>query len=238
VTTRDTLFDGCVILAQPARGEGYRTNVDALLLADFARARGGAKVAFDLGSGVGAVALALLHWSACDRAVLVEVDANASALARANLEANGWSARAKVIADDVARAARVHRGEAQLVVCNPPYVAPGRGRVAKVSARARARSGDLASFVVAARMLLGRRGRACFVYPAREMLTFFASLRASGLEPKRVRAVRAASTDPARVVLVEAMAAKPGGLVIEPDLVEREGAGYSPELARIVAGAA
>jgi len=70
------------------------------------------------------------------------------------------------------------------------------------------------------------------------MLTFFASLRASGLEPKRVRAVRAASTDPARVVLVEAMAAKPGGLVIEPDLVEREGAGYSPELARIVAGAA
>jgi tRNA1Val (adenine37-N6)-methyltransferase len=95
--------------------------------------------------------------------------------------------------------------------------------------------------VVAARMLLGRRGRACFVYPAREMVSLFESLRASGLEPKRVRAVRATEIEPARIVLVEAMAAKAGGLVVEPDLVERCSAlrgtpGYSPELARIIAG--
>lgn len=238
MTTRDTLFDGRVTLAQPVRGEGYRTNVDALLLAHFARTSGpAAKTAFDLGSGVGAVALALLHWKACHRAVLVEIDEAAAALARANLEANGWSARGEVLCEDVAEAARAHRGEAHLVVCNPPYVPLGHGRVPKGTSRARARSGDLAAFIAAARLVLARRGRACFIYPAREMVTLFASLRSAGLEPKRMRAVRATAPVPARVVLVEARAAKAGGLVVEHDLVEREGSGYSPELARILAGA-
>ncbi len=235
--TRDTLFDGRVALAQPARREGYRTNVDALLLAQFARASGSrVETAFDLGSGVGAVALALLHWDACERAVLVELDDDAAALARGNVAANGWSSRAEVHAADVARAAREHRGEAQLVVCNPPYVPLGHGRVAEGASRARARSGDVAAFITAARLLLGRRGRACFVYPAPSLITLVASLRAAGLEPKRMRLVRATSTDHARIVLVEARAAKAGGLVIEPDLIERTGGGYSPELTRIIAG--
>jgi tRNA1(Val) A37 N6-methylase TrmN6 len=239
-STQDTLFGGKVTLAQPARGEGYRVNVDALLLADFARPPsregGRAKVAFDLGAGVGAVALALLHWDAIERAVLVEDDPVATKLARANLETNGWSERSEVLAVDVARAAQVHRGEARLVVCNPPYFAPERGRVARVAARGRARSGDLAAFVDAARLLLGRRGRACFVYPARELATLVATFRASGLEPKRMRFVRARAAEPARIVLVEAMAAKPGGLVIERDCIERVGEAASAEVGRIVAG--
>jgi tRNA1Val (adenine37-N6)-methyltransferase len=234
--THDTLFGGQVALAQPPRGEGYRVNVDALLLADFARRGGRAKTAFDLGAGVGAVALALLHWDAVERVVLVENDPEAAALARANLEANGWTARGEVIESDVSRAAEGRRGEARLIACNPPYFAPGRGRIARGAARGRARSGELAAFVEAARLLLGRRGRVCFVYPARELATFLQTLRASGLEPKRMCAVRATSSDPARVVLVEAMAAKPGGLVIEADRVEREGKGIASEVARIIAG--
>ncbi|HEY2516385.1 MAG TPA: hypothetical protein VGI39_36190, partial [Polyangiaceae bacterium] len=59
--TNDTLFGGRVQLAQPGRGEGYRVNVDAILLADFARRAPRARAAVDLGAGVGAVSLALLH---------------------------------------------------------------------------------------------------------------------------------------------------------------------------------
>jgi tRNA1Val (adenine37-N6)-methyltransferase len=236
VTSSSTLFGGRLVVAQPARSEGYRVNVDALILADFARARGRARTAFDLGAGVGSVALALLHWNACERAVLIEIDAPAASLARANLEANGWIARAEVIAGDVARAARAHRGEAHLVVCNPPYTAPGRGRTPTSAARARARSGDLGAFVTAARLILGRRGRACFVYPAPELVTLVTTLRSAGLEPKRIRAVRATADTPARVVLIEAVAGKPGGVVLEPDLVERAQGALTAELARIVAG--
>jgi tRNA1Val (adenine37-N6)-methyltransferase len=218
--THDTLFGGQVQLSQPARGAGYRVNVDALHLADFARDGGRARVAFDLGAGVGAVSLALLHRDAVERVVLVEIDPEAAALARVNLHANGWTGRGEVLTQDVSLAARARAGEARLVVCNPPYFAPGRGRVAKVPARGLARTGELAAFVDAARRLLGRRGRACFVYPAREMATLFELLRKSGLEPKRMRVVRATSTDAARVVLVEAMAAKPGGLVFMPDVID------------------
>jgi tRNA1Val (adenine37-N6)-methyltransferase len=234
--TKDTLFGGRLKLAQPARGAGYRVNVDALLLAEFARCRGRARVAFDLGSGVGAVSLALLHHDAVERVTLVELDEHAAELARDNLAANGWTARGDVLATDVAAAARAHRGRANLVVCNPPYVAPGRGREASGAARARARSGDLASFVDAARVLLGRRGRACFVYPAGELVTFVETLRARGLEPKRARPVRADARSPARVILVEAMAAKRGGLVLERDLIERHRGEPSSELRAIVAG--
>ncbi len=235
--TRDTLFEGRVRLAQPARGEGYRVNVDALLLAHFARRSGRvARVAFDLGAGVGAVSLALLHWGAAARAVLVEIDEATASLARENLEANGWSARADVVAESATIAARRHRGEAHLVVCNPPYFAPGRGHAPSVAARSRARTGELRTFTDAARALLARRGRACFVYPARETATLFEALRASGLEPKRARAVRSAAEEPARVLLVEAMAAKPGGLILEPELIERDARGPSKELRGVLAG--
>ncbi|HEY2518380.1 MAG TPA: methyltransferase, partial [Polyangiaceae bacterium] len=176
-------------------------------------------------------------WKAVERVLLVEVDPTAAALAQANLRANGWSGRAEVVTGDAAEAMRARRGEAQLVVCNPPYFPPGRGRPARGEARGRARAGELDGFVAAAREALGRRGRACFVYPARELLALLATLRTAGLETKRMRFVRAAAEDPARVVLVEAAPAKEGGLVVEPDLVEREGDHASPALARLVAGA-
>jgi tRNA1Val (adenine37-N6)-methyltransferase len=216
----DAIFGGRVVLHQPARGAGYRMNVDALLLAEFARGRR-ATTAFDLGAGVGGVSLALLHFGAARRVVMVEIDDAAAALARRNLVDNGWSDRGEVVHGDVAEVAEARRGEAQLVVCNPPYVEPGRGRVARHAAVGRARSGELARFVVAARAVAGRRARVCFVYPAGEAATLFATLRASGLEPKRMRTVHATPTAPARVVLVEAQPAKAGGLVVMPPLVER-----------------
>jgi tRNA1Val (adenine37-N6)-methyltransferase len=241
-STNDALFGGRITLVQPARGEGYRANVDALLLADFAAGGAGetrrARVAYDLGAGVGAVALALFHRDAAGRAVLVEVDEDAARLADENLAANGFAERAVVVARDVTSAARAHRGEADLVVCNPPYVAPGRGRAAKGASRASARLGDVSAFVAAARLILGRRGRAAFIYPARELVTFLHLLRARGLEAKRLRTVRATANDPARVVLVEAMPAKAGGLVVEPELVEREEGAPTPEMIRITLGAA
>ena len=229
-STRDALFGGRVLLEQPPRGAGYRVNVDALLLAAFARARAPVETAFDLGAGVGAVALSLLHFGAAKRVVLVEIDGSAAALARKNLAANGWGESAEVVHADVRDAARDRPAEAQLVVCNPPYVEPGRGRVSPVAARARARSGALAVFVEAARAIAGRRARVCFVYPARELATLCAALRSAGLEPKRVRAVHASPDAPARVVLVESQPAKAGGLSVMPPLVERIGGGYSAEM--------
>jgi tRNA1Val (adenine37-N6)-methyltransferase len=247
--TQDALFGGSVVLFQPLRGAGYRTNVDALLLAGFAAtpvplpgspglarrdvpARPAA-TAFDLGAGVGAVGLALLRFGAARRVVFVEIDEAPAAMARRNLDANGWTDRGEVVRGDVRDVARARRGEASLVVCNPPYVAPGRGRVAP--AQSRARIGDLGVFVHAARQVAGRRARVCFVYPAYELATLLARLATEGLHAKRVRLVHATAKSPARIALVEAQASRPGGLVVLPPLVEREARGYTPEMESLLA---
>ncbi len=216
--TSDTLFEGAVKLAQPARGSGYRVNVDALLLGRFAAegASAGRRAtsAWDLGAGVGAVALSLLHASAADSVVLVERDPEAASLAVANLAANGWAARGRVLHADVATLEE--SGVADLVVCNPPYTPPGRGRAGSVPARHAARAGELGLFVAAARRVLARRGRVCFVYPAPELVTLLSTFRDHGLEAKRLRFVHARPHLASRVALVEAKAAKAGGLVVLP----------------------
>ena len=252
--TQDALFGGSVVLFQPPRGAGYRTNVDALLLAAFAaspvlpssssssgsgvvpqvptRSRPAA-VAFDLGAGVGAVGLALLRFGAAKRVVFVEIDELAAAMARRNLDANGWTDRGEVVRGDVTDVGRARRGEASLVVCNPPYVAPGRGRVSP--AEARARSGEIDGFVEAARQVAGQRARVCFVYPAAELGALYTTLSSEGLHPKRVRFVHGTPSAPARIVLVEARAGRPGGLQVMPPLVERSARGYTPEMETLLA---
>ncbi len=233
--TQDALFGGSVVLFQPPRDAGYRTNVDALLLAGFATSSKVAGVAFDLGAGVGAVGLALLRLGAARRVVLVEVDAHPAAMARRNLDANGWTDRGEVVRGDVRDVARARRGEAALVVCNPPYVAPGRGRPSPVQALAQARSGDLSTFVEAARQLAGRKARVCFVYPAAELGALLSTLAAEGLHAKRLRFVHGTPEAPARIALVEAQAARAGGLHVLPALVERGARGYTPEMQALLA---
>ena len=266
--TQDALFGGSVVLFQPPRGAGYRTNVDALLLAGFAatpsglpraadtaasetesavelgahnprrgRGRNGkaAAVAFDLGAGVGAVGLSLLRLGAARRVVLIEIDEQPAAMARRNLDANGWTELGEVVRADVRDVARSRRGEASLVVCNPPYISPGHGRVSP--AQARARSGRLGTFVEAARQLAGRHARVCFVYPAHALSTLLSTLASEGLHAKRLRFVHARPGAPARVALVEAVAGKAGGLQVMPPLVERGLGGYTPEMQTLLARA-
>lgn len=203
-------------LHQPAKKAGYRVNADAFLLADFAGAPRRVAHALDLGSGVGAVGLSLLHGERADRVTFVDFDAELVSLAARNIEENGWIHRAEVIHADVAKL----DATADLVVCNPPYVEPGRGRAPSPSV-ARARQGSLSVFLDCARRVMGRRARVCLVYPAIETTTLFAELRKRGLEPKRARFVHAKPSQSARIVLVECAAGKAGGLVVEPPRYEK-----------------
>ncbi|MET0592962.1 MAG: methyltransferase [Polyangiaceae bacterium] len=244
-TTEDALFGGKVRLFQPAPGAGYRTNVDALLLAAFAGgARRSARIAVDLGAGVGAVGFSLLHLGIAERIEFVEREPPIAELCERNIAANGASRRAAVHVGDLARPLRaiaptlVHA--ASLVVANPPYVAEGRdGRAARdprTALRQRARHGDLLPFVRAAAEALGKRGRACFVYPAHAALDLMLLARGKGLEPKRLRFVHGKRDRPARVVLLELANAKPGGLVVETPLIETGDDGRpSAEVAELLA---
>jgi tRNA1(Val) A37 N6-methylase TrmN6 len=236
VITEDALFEGKLVLFQPA--EGYRVNVDSLLLAAFAAQGPRAKLAVDLGAGVGAVGLALGHVGAASSVVLLERVELLVELARKNLAAS--RTRGEVERFDVARDRLPVslRERADLVVCNPPFFPEGSVRRQKHPLTEKARTGELSPFVgAAARALRGTRGRAVFAYPARSLAELLLAGVEAGLVAKRMRLVHARASDAARLALVELRRAKPGGLVVEAPLVEWAGArSRTPELEAIVAG--
>lgn len=198
-------------LAQPE--QGYRAGVDGLLLAAFAAPVPERFV--ELGAGVGQVTLALLGASAAT-CVAIERDAGACALLRANLRAHGLEARCEVLEQEVTRVARERPGTAPLVVCNPPYWAEERSTEPSDPYAIAARRGSVRPFLVAARQLLGRRGRVCFVFPAAELTALFDEAHRVGLWPRRVRLVFTREGEPARRALVECAAGRRGPVAFEP----------------------
>jgi tRNA1Val (adenine37-N6)-methyltransferase len=234
-TTTDSLYDGAVSLRQPA--QGYRVNVDALLLADFAARGRRAELAVDLGAGVGSVELCLYHLGAAARFALVEREAPLIALANEN--ARAAQMRSQGFCHDLSQGLPDElRQAADLVVSNPPFFDPDNARQGPHESKTRARFGDLGPFVsAAAAAISGARARVAFVYPARELSHFLASAARVQLIPKRLRLVHADANAPARVALIELRRAKPGGLVVLPPLFEWAAKGVrTPELALILAG--
>jgi tRNA1(Val) A37 N6-methylase TrmN6 len=234
--TADTLLGGGLGLRQPA--QGYRVNVDALLLAAFAAVGRRSELAVDLGAGVGTVGLLLARAGAARRLALVEREPDLAALAEQNLAA--LAVRGTVYTVDLKTSGlpRPLVQRAELVAANPPFFAAGSGRPRRDARQRSARSGELEPFLrAAARALAGPKARAAFVYPAPALPALLLGADAAGLVPKRLRFVHARRDAPARVALVELRRAKPGGLVVEPPLVEWTGENRrSPELAALVAG--
>ncbi|HEX7668925.1 MAG TPA: methyltransferase [Polyangiaceae bacterium] len=231
---RDALFGGKIVFWQPK--EGYRVNVDSLLLARFAAvSRPNARHLVDLGAGAGAVTLAYAQWATFRTCTLVEQEPELGALAIRNLHEASLPGAALAL-DVTGELPSALRGVADVVVSNPPFFANGT-RDPDNGLRTRARSGPIEPFLRAAAAVMGRRAHAFFAYPAPALPEFVASAARAGLVPKRMRLVHAFATTPARLVLLELKRAKPGALVIEPAIVEWSSPGSrSPELAAIVAG--
>lgn len=217
--THDALLGGAVRFVQPA--VGYRVNVDSLLLAAFAASGRRARLAVDLGAGVGVVSLLVHHQGGARDLALVERDPFYAELAEQNLATAEASGR--VFVRDLSRDGlpRELEAGAELVVSNPPFFLESEHRPPKNAERRGARLGEIEPFVRAARRALsGERARAVFVYPARALPELLRAAEAVKLLPKRLRFVHAYADRPARLALVELRYAKPGGLVVEPPLVE------------------
>jgi tRNA1(Val) A37 N6-methylase TrmN6 len=231
--THDALLGGAVQFVQPA--VGYRVNVDSVLLAAFASVGRRARLAVDLGAGVGAVALLVHHHGAAREFALVERDPTLLELARQNLEQAGLSGR--VIERDLAGDGLPSElaNQAELVVSNPPFFLESQHRAPHSAARRSARLGGIEPFVQAAgEALSGDKARAVFVYPAPALSELLAAAKDAALVPKRLRFVHAFVDKPARLALVELRRARAGGLVVEAPLVEWARPGRrSPELVRL-----
>ncbi len=217
-TTTDAILGGAVTLEQPAQGHGYRVNVDSIHLARFAATSvpPGGHVT-DLGAGVGAVALCLTRLAHPARLTLVELDADAAALARRNLRHAQWDGAWDVIESNLDDWP-AGPFEVDVVVANPPYTPPQGGRKAKAAGVARARQGDVGVFLrAAARVAKPGHTRIAFSYPSHALVTILTAARDAGLGLRRVTFVHAKPDSPARLALLQWTAgAGPDPVVTQP----------------------
>ena len=156
-------------------------------------------------------------------------------MARRNAIENGLSDRVSFFEGDVRTVEAVLPPRSfSAVVMNPPYEAPGRGRLRASREEQTARQGFFCApedVARAARHLLPFRGRLYLIFKAGRAAELFTALRSRDLEPKRIRDVLPLPGRPASVVLVEAAAGGKPGMIVEAPLYIEDGRGsYTEEL--------
>lgn len=215
----------------------FRMSTDSILLADFCASLRGKNVA-DLGCGGGTLGV-LLCASHPERCVTgVEIQPEACAIARKNIEINALEDRFRVIRADLRRLDGILDASSfDLVASNPPYFPEQCGAVSADEAAAIARTERCCSFdalCAAAARLLKPRGGFCLVHRPERMAELMTTMRSHRLEPKRLRLVRHHADAKVSLLLLEARLGGSVGLEILPDLVLNDPAGTpSAEYRRI-----
>jgi tRNA1Val (adenine37-N6)-methyltransferase len=190
--------------------DGYRFNVDPILLAHFAAESITRKAGsiMDLGTGSGVVALLLAKKFQLAPITGVELQQSLFELAVRNVRLNGCERAVSMVHGDLRRSQDLFPASSfRWVAMNPPYRSPAKGRTNPHPERAFARhelSCSLNDVVAAARHLLEDRGGFFCVYPAGRLSTLLATLREARLCPKRLRLVHPRLGQPAKLALVEA----------------------------------
>ena len=183
---------------------------DALALGEFATVRPRWRVC-DLGTGSGALLLLLARRAEGLSLTGVEADPLAARTARDNLATNGLPGE---IALGDWREAPLPAGVFDLVVSNPPYFPPDSGR-GNDPARMELHGG-LEELCAAAGRLLKNGGRFALCHRPERLCDVLCTLRAHGLEPKRLKLVAHSPAHSPALLLVEAVKGGRPGLTVEP----------------------
>lgn len=230
----DALFDGAVEIEQAL--QGYRYNVDSVLLSAFAHRVVGDDV-LDVGAGAGVVGLALAHLAPTRQVLLVERQASLASWCQRNIDRNGLRTRCSVEETDI----RELRGRTQHfdgAVMNPPYFRPGAGRQSPIGERALARHqvhGALDALVAATARHLYSWAPLCAVYPAEGTGELMDALFQVGRRSIQLQPILPYPESEARLVLLAARQSKSHSLnLLAPLVLHTEERHYTPEAAVIL----
>lgn len=206
--TEDAFLGGRLLLKQ--KRSGHRAGHDAILLAAATAASPGDRVV-DLGAGIGAAGLALAKRVAGIELMLVEIDPELAALARANAAANAIAAEVVVLdvtADAQAfAAAGLSPDSVDAVLMNPPFNDPARHRGSPDQARQRAHVATeetLQAWVHTARRILKSGGALTLIWRADGLGDVLAAL-SRGFGGLSILPVHGEAEKPAIRVLVRAV---------------------------------
>lgn len=230
----DLQFMNLRIIQSP---DAFCFGMDAVLLADFARARANNRCC-DLGTGTGILPLLIYGRERTVTFDAVEIQTDAADRARRSVLLNRLQDRIKVHAGDLRNIRNILPHSAyDLVVCNPPYSPQAASLPSPRDAIRPARQEGactLADVADAAKWLLRHHGRLCLMLPAQRLPEAFDTLRQRKLEPKRLRLAHARIDRPSRLAFIEALLYARPGLSVEPPLITHNADGAeSDEVKRI-----
>lgn len=198
--------------------ELFPPSTDSFALGYFAAPKSGSKVC-DLGCGTGLLGALLMARNAGLTLHNVELQERALALAGRTFAENGW--QAEIALGDLRDAAVLPAaGTMDYAVSNPPYFRAGSGASAPEPSRQSAREESnctIADVCTAAARVLRWGGSFAVVYRPERLVDLLVSLRAHGMEPKRLRFVQ--TKDVPSLVLVESRRGGKPGLTVEPPLI-------------------
>ena len=201
--TVDDLQCGGLVVIQK-RGL-YRFGADAVLLANFARAKRGASVV-ELCSGSGVVSI--LMSAKTNAAVFHGFDIQDAFVDMSNRSAalNGLCGRVAFFRADIRDFGSLPpRASADVVVTNPPYLPVGVGATGRSSELAIARHEvccKLDDVLAAVARLLKPGGAMYMVHRAGRLADVLCGMRARGIEPRTAQLAHATRSSPAALALV------------------------------------
>jgi tRNA1(Val) A37 N6-methylase TrmN6 len=231
--TEDAALGGRLRLKQPRHG--HRFGHDAILLAAAVTAKPGDR-AVELGAGVGAAGLAVMARVPGIDLTLVEIEPGLSALASANIAANGFADSARAVTLDVLAepgeftAAGLAPASADHVFMNPPFnTSTHQASPERLRRRAHAGSDEtLPIWIRCATRMLRPSGHLTLIWRADGLAEVLAALAEAGLGAIVVRPVHPRSDEPAIRVICRATKGGTGPLSLLPGLALNDGQKPSP----------
>lgn len=215
--------------AQPLGGgfyvlcdEIHRFGIDALLLAWFASPRPNDHVC-DLGTGCGILPLLWARDRLGKKCEAVELQPEAAGLAQQAITQQGLTAKIQCHCADLRRLEGIlPAGGFDLVTCNPPFYPVTNGKLATRRELAIARQEvccTLEDAVQSAARLLRPGGRFCLCHRPERLCDVMSLLRASSLEPKRMRLAGTRRGESPFLVLVEGKRNARPSLQVEDSII-------------------
>ena len=205
-----------------AQDDQIRLTTDTVLLADFAQSSAG-RSGVDLGCASGALMLLLLWKTPALTMTGMELTDRAAALAKENMERNGFSDRAVILPGDFRHTVKnVQAGSFDFVISNPPYFERERGLQSPHPDRASARAElncSLEDVCAAAVRLCRSGGRVFLCYRPDGLNRLMQTMTSCRLEPKRLRFVYHCPGKEAMLVLLEGRKDGKPGLKAETPLI-------------------
>ena len=237
--TTDQVLGGRVRLRQ--RNQGYRSGLDAALLAAACDSAAGQRV-LEAGCGVGGALLASATRRPESRFVGVERDADARTLAAENVVLNGFGERVEIIAGDVDQGFRaLGLAPFDAVIANPPFFDDPASLRGPHPARTGAyvADGGLKAWTNFLLKAVREGGTITLIHRA-DRLGDILALLAPKAGSFRIRPIHPFADQPAKRVLVRAIKTGKAPLVLLPPLVvhDRVGGKHRTEVEAILRGEA